>query len=166
MQDFLSEKRRQRSSRKAASWARRKAGCRRNIYFFTQITVNWPQITKNRQENRRKQELLSLLYIMSGYRQENRRKQELTAPSHSPPQGERQATRGTSRRLGDVRNTLCVPARRDGAHCVIDQASNAHVARCAAVLHSVSNKENQDWTKSTKILLVVLVIILLFWFDI
>ena len=40
--------------------------------------------------------------------------------------------------------THCALHRRSGgAHCVIDQASNAHVARCAVVLLCISNQDNQ-----------------------
>ena len=49
--------------------------------------------------------------------------------------------------------THCALHRRSGgAHCVIDQASNAHVARCAVVLLCISNQDNQIITKTTNIL--------------
>ena len=40
----------------------------------------------------------------------------------------------TSRRLDYVRNTLCVPARRAGAHCVYAAISWLHFGRCAVVI--------------------------------
>ena len=60
-----------------------------------------------------------------------------------PSRGKAGLRVGTSRRLGDVQNTLCVQARRAWAHCVTDQDSNVHVARRAVVQHSKSNQDNQ-----------------------
>ena len=60
-----------------------------------------------------------------------------------PSRGKAGLRVGTSRRLGDVQNTLCVQARRAWAHCVTDQDSNVHVARRAVVQHLKSNQDNQ-----------------------
>ena len=60
---------------------------------------------------------------------------ENSSPLPVPPQGERLAARGggTSRRLGDVRNTLCRSRRSREWHCVINDPRIMARRRCAVV---------------------------------